>query len=57
MIHDTQQLLSEIKELRAEVEALRKDAERYRMFRHGMFDPDQFDADIDAAMAAKDETP
>lgn len=36
-----------------EAEALRKDAERYRMFRRGMFDPDQFDADIDAALAAQ----
>lgn len=35
-----------------EAEALRKDAERYRMFRRGMFDPDRFDADIDAAIEA-----
>lgn len=46
--------LAALSAVTAEVEGLRKDAERYRMFRRGMFDPDRFDADIDAAMAAKE---
>lgn len=37
----------------AECERLRLDAERYRLYRQGMENPEAFDAGVDAALSAK----
>ena len=36
-----------------ECERLRLDAERYRLYRQGMENPEAFDAGVDAALSAK----
>lgn len=40
--------------LQAECEKLRKDAERWHLYRQGFLDPEALDSSVDAAMAAKD---
>ncbi|WP_339733394.1 hypothetical protein [uncultured Pseudomonas sp.] len=39
--------------LEQECERLRLDAERYRLYRQGMENPEAFDAGVDAALSAK----
>jgi hypothetical protein len=57
-------LLDRVKRIKAEVEALRKDAERYRWLREmpqffgwdADYRPDEIDEQVDAALAAKEGT-
>jgi hypothetical protein len=52
---DTLRLIKEIRRLRAENEALRVDAGRYRHYRLGMVSPELLDQNIDTAMQSNTE--
>ncbi|MBF0675546.1 hypothetical protein [Pseudomonas sp.] len=47
------ELKAERDQLKAEVEALRKDAERWRLYRQGFINPEALDADVDSALSAQ----
>ena len=46
-------LASDYVRLEQECERLRLDAERYRLYRQGMENPEAFDAGVDAALSTK----
>lgn len=46
-------MAAEYDSLEQECERLRLDAERYRLYRQGMENPEAFDAGVDAALSAK----